>query len=81
MKVKAYVRVGRDRDGQGKVSVTTKPSHEPISTYSGRSMPTVAFAVEFEIPDEKFSEAEKVLASITVEQPEIAASVKQVSMA
>lgn len=70
MKVKTYVRVGYDaQTRKSKVEVSAKPKRTPLSTSSGynaKLLPTVAFAVVFDVPDGAFTVAEQVLATITV---------------
>lgn len=66
-KVKTYLRIAANKRGYT-VSATTRPNYDPIVTsgYDGRTLPTVAFAIELNIPDELFAQAEKVVASIDV---------------
>jgi len=59
-RVKVYLRVAKMND-----KFHIKASMEPHSKLIGNK-PTVAFAVIFDIPDEKFREAEKIIAEIPV---------------
>lgn len=82
MRAKVYLRVARGVKGQARgrtyVSAATKVNHEPLSNAQG-SLPTVAFAVEFDIPEALLMSAENVIAEIKVAKgkAEIAAEVKQ----
>lgn len=56
-----------------KVSASTKSSSEPLKiagSYNNPDqwLPTVGFAVDFNIPDELFSQAQQVIAEIDVTQ-------------
>jgi len=88
MKVKACVRVAHGNRGGSrvpvtKVAVTQKPIHDALTYIDGlssRPLPTVAFAVEFDIPDAMFKRAEQVIATMTIpeESATVAAVVKPV---
>lgn len=78
MKTRIYVRVGRQPRGKAKVTATAvKPSNEPLFVVS-KAIPTVAFALDIDIPDDAFKRAEKVLAEIDIPEPDLAADVKVV---
>lgn len=79
MKVKAHIRVGKDRRGHTQLTATTKPSLRPLSKSNGTVLPTVAFAVEFDVPDSMFKRAEDVIATVTIQDAEIAAEVREVT--
>lgn len=67
MKQTLYVRVGKHpRGGRSKVMSGSKVSHHPVTDSQGNPMPTVSFALEVEVPDELFTQAQKVVASIDV---------------
>lgn len=66
MKVKTYLRVARGHGKQARVVANARPNPSPLSDHMGVDLPTVAFAVVFEIPDEAFRAAERVLAEIEV---------------
>jgi hypothetical protein len=77
VKAKVYMRVGqKSLGGKPSVSGTAKPNLAPLSDVNG-VIPTVAFAVELDIPDALFKQAENVIATIKVdaEKATIAASV------
>ena len=78
MKVKAHVRVGRDPRGKHKIAVTSRPNPFPLEKGNGEVLPTVAFAVEFEVPDSAFREAERVLATVVIpeDRARVAAEVR-----
>lgn len=81
MKARAYVRiakgVGGGRRGY-KFAVSSGPNHEPLTNSHKAALPTVAFALDLDIPDELFKQAEKVVAeiNITAKQAKIAAEVR-----
>lgn len=81
MKATLYLRLAkhpRGRDASYKVAAGVKPSREPL--WAGdQPLPTVAFAVKFDIPDAAFNQAERVIAEIAIpeDELEIAADVKQ----
>lgn len=58
MKKKIYLRVGKTKAGKYKVDARFNPTPEPIWSESNartrKALPTVRFAVEVEIPEEKF---------------------------
>lgn len=67
--VKVYLRVGKARTGSTRgrlyTSASTKVNHEPLTNAQG-FVPTIAFAVNIEIPDHLFNNAEKVIADLKV---------------
>lgn len=63
MIVRAYLRVADD----GRVRANDKPDLNPL-VKNGEPMPTAAFALDLDIPDEQFKLAEKVLAEVKVMQ-------------
>lgn len=80
MKARIYIRVAKSNRGY-KVAASVKPNNEPLYTlgYRGEKdfLPTVAYGVDFNIPDELFSKAAKVIGeiNITTENSQIAATV------
>jgi hypothetical protein len=79
MKVKAYLRVAKDRNGRSRVQANAKPSQAPLTRSDGTILPTVSFAVELDVPDAMFRRAEQVIATLTIpeSQAEIAAEVTE----
>lgn len=83
MKVKVYMRLGkrtrRSKYGPAVVEAGVKPSLKPLSENNGTILPTVAFAVELDVPDSAFEQAEKVIAEIEVDEQsfDIAAEVRK----
>lgn len=81
MKVKTYLRVAKTKRG-AKVVAGSKPNQKPLVRDAGyrteEVLPTIAFAVILDIPDEEFARAEQVLAEIGVqpEQTTVAAEVE-----
>lgn len=70
MRIKIYIKVAKD-GYKNKVSGSTKSSDEPLSKAGkygqGKTfLPTVGFAVDFDIPEELFSRAQTTIASINV---------------
>jgi hypothetical protein len=69
MKARIYLRVAKN-GYKTKVDSSIKSNNAPLylSGYSGEKtfLPTVAFAVDFEIPDEMFSQAVKVIGEINI---------------
>jgi hypothetical protein len=84
MKVKTHLRIAKTRKG-ARVEASSRPNYKPLITNAGyrneRVLPTAAFAVVLDIPDELFERAETVLAEITVDpdEAEIAAEVGPIS--
>lgn len=70
MKTKIHLRIAKNKKGGLAVSATTRPSYEPLHTqnYGKAAFPTVAFAVEFDIPDALFKQADEVVAKINLEK-------------
>lgn len=85
VKVTAFVRVGVDRHAsttrgrKPKVTASAKLNEEPFYNNQGDAVPTVAFAVELDLPAAMFRQAETVIASMTIpeESATIAAKVRQ----
>jgi hypothetical protein len=81
MKKTIYVRVAKYancRKADYKVEAKTEPDQRPLIGASATVLPTVAFALELDIPESAFRSAEQVVASIQIpeEQLEIAAKVE-----
>lgn len=82
-KVTAYLRVakygGNSRRAPFKIAANSKPNHTPLESGTGVPLPTLAFAVELDLPDDAFKGAERVIAKITIPKDalKIAAEVKQ----
>lgn len=77
MKTKIYLRI-TNKTGKGKpsVKVSMKPDYSPIESvgYYGRKSkfyPTVAFAVEIDIPDASFKRAEEVVATLNLMEDKV----------
>lgn len=69
-KVRAYIRVAKN-GYKYKIDASVKSSEDPIfkpAQYNRpkEALPTVGFAVDFEIPDQLFSKASVVVASINI---------------
>lgn len=84
MKVRTYIRVGKRSTGRNAFAIDAshKPSSAPLALGSGhrrKILPTVAFAIDLDIPDAAFKQAEQVIAEIKIpaDQIEIAAEVTQ----
>lgn len=70
MKQRIYMRVAKHPNGKAKVVAGVRPSNEPLSITAGH-LPTVAFAINVEIPDEAFRQAERVIAELTISEEAI----------
>jgi hypothetical protein len=79
VKIKAHIRVAKDRNGRNKIAATVKPNPHPLTKADGTVLPTISFAVEFDVPDGMFRQAEQVIATLTIpeSQAEIAAEVRE----
>lgn len=68
--VTVYLRVSKDGGRGPKVVASTKPNYEPLKTRAGqwneKALPTLAFAIELEIPDDAFDTAARVIASLEI---------------
>jgi len=80
MKVKAHIRVARNTNRRPMVVATAKPNSRPLTSASGDPLPTVMFAVEFDVADALLNKASEVIAQIKVEQAEMAVQVEQVAV-
>lgn len=79
MKVKAHIRVAKGSNGKSQLTATVKPSTAPLTMANGTPLPTIAFAVVFEVPDAMFRQAEQVIATLTIpeSQAQIAADITE----
>lgn len=71
MKTKIYLRVAKGGRNGYRAEASAVPNYDPIKKQSAYNshyefLPTVAFAVEFDIPDEMFKQSERVIASVNV---------------
>lgn len=82
MRTRVYLRVARDKRGKARVVATAKPNHRPLESGSTRGpydfLPTVAFAMDLDVPDAMFEQASRVVAELTIadDQAVIAAEVR-----
>lgn len=71
MKATVYVRVGKADRGSVKgrlyVRAGSKPDYAPLENASG-FVPTVAFAIQIDIPESLFRQAERVIAELDVSE-------------
>lgn len=72
MKQRIYIRVAKNAY-KNKVEATTKMNSQPLHIIRGYGanasklfLPTVSFAVDFEIPDELFNQAARVVGTINI---------------
>lgn len=73
MKFPVYLRIAKtDTRKRYKVAASTDPNNEPLNSggYGVVWHPTVAFAVNVEIPDELFNQAGRVIAELNVSMRE-----------
>lgn len=86
MKATVYLRLAHGKRGL-RVHASSAPNYEPIYSGSGSwnqtPLPTAAFAIQLEVPDEVFAHAERVLAELVVDEDHatIAAEVKELEPA
>jgi len=69
MKTRIYLRIARGSRGKSRVMASVSPKIEPIKSGSGYSveyLPTVYFAVDFNIPNDLFEQAQIPIAEINV---------------
>lgn len=70
-KIRIYLRIAKKRTPGYKISASSKVNHEPLYNvgYGGQKdfLPTVAFAVDFEVPDELFNKAASVIGEINIQ--------------
>jgi hypothetical protein len=80
LKAKAHVRVARAKNGTPVIQTTARPSTTPLYDNRNRPLATIGFAVIFNVPDELFDQAQKVIAEIDVtgDEAQIVAEVKTV---
>lgn len=79
MKVRTHLRVAYDKKRRTTSMVANvKPSAAPLTNGFKEPLPTVAFALDLEIPDVMFRRAEEVIATLTIPEgaAQIAAEVK-----
>lgn len=74
MLVRTYLRIGKTRRGY-KVDASEKPNYEPlfVKEYGSgkRYIPTVAFGLEFDIPDKLFKGASLIIGLVNVGEEEV----------
>lgn len=80
MRLRVYLRVAKSNREPGyRVLASAKPNYKPLyaaeGTFREMALPTAAFALDLDIPDEEFERAEQVLAEILVEHIEPAVEV------
>jgi len=70
MKTKIYLRIAKTDKGRTSVAASVRPNYEPLMCAKPHNvklaLPTLSFAVEFEVPDELFKQAESVVATINL---------------
>lgn len=74
MKCKVYMRVAKSRGPKGyRVAASIRPNYQPlkIEGYNERALPTAAFALDLDIPEEIFRRAEQVLAEIELDAGDV----------
>ena len=74
MKAKVYIRIAKSKRGSTflvEANGTPRAAHKPLVGSGADPLPTVAFAVNFEIPDSAFRSAEQVIAEIKIPESEL----------
>jgi hypothetical protein len=75
MKLTVYMRVAKGVRGKPKVDARTTPNHKPlmasIGNWNEKALPTAAFALDLDIPDEIFHRAETVLAELELTEDDV----------
>lgn len=76
MKTKIYLKVAKSIRKGMLYKASSKPDYSPIESakyYNKRGvfLPTVAFAIEIDIPDESFKRAEKVVAQLNLKENDV----------
>lgn len=71
MKVRAYLRVAKLPGWKYKIAASGKPDNSPLHKMKGyrgdkEFLPTVAFALDLDIPDEQFNRASRLLGEVVV---------------
>ncbi len=64
-----YLKIGKKSNGKFKVEASDKPDPSPVisgATYSKKSLPTISFALEVEIPSDAFALGERVISRIVI---------------
>jgi hypothetical protein len=82
MKAKVYMRVAvNEQRRKHQVAVGLKANYAPLTDSRGNALPTVAFALVLDVPDELFARAEQAIAEIKIpeDQVAIAAEVKELA--
>jgi hypothetical protein len=78
MKTRVYVRVAKGPRG-AQVAMTQKPNHGALTSgREGKYLPTVAFALDLDVPDALFKRAELAVAElrVTEDSAQIAAELR-----
>ena len=68
MKAKIYLRVAKGPRGT-RVTASPTPNYVPLTAGSGydqRNLPTAMFSLVLNIPEDKFREAERVMAELDI---------------
>ena len=79
MKAKIYLRLGQSESGKIKVMANVNPSNVSLvdNSWHKKPIPTIAFAVEINLPDDAFEYASKTLAELSVDSFDPCVEVKE----
>lgn len=70
MQVTVYLRVARGLSGKPTVAASVKPNWTPLMSNKGnrdkKALPTAAFALKLDVPNEVMRQAEQVVADINL---------------
>jgi len=81
MKAKVHMRVARGSSGKPLITATSRRSDYPLFDSNNNPLPTVAFSMMLDIPDQAFDRADQVIAEVRIpeDQLEIVAQVTEVA--
>lgn len=74
MKIRTYIRVARNPRGRKGHVITANPTpkYSPLTNSTGRYLPTAMFALDLDVPEEMFRQAEQVLAEVVIDKDDLA---------
>jgi hypothetical protein len=81
VKVKVHLRVAKNSRGRRpfKVVASSEPNLSPLYDSRDRVLPTTAFALVLDVPDEEFKRAEQVVAEVSVPSGKVSVCAEVIS--